>query len=224
MENAKNDTQAEWTPPYIPWTKIPKLIQQLESDRPPRIDRTVLTGSNQVRSQTFNALVSLGLIREDGSYTEVFDHLIKDPEDRVGTVRGLLQHLYPEPIELGRTNGTQLQLDQAFGKYRASGSTRRKAIGFFLNAAEYAEIPMSPHFKVPSVPRKSAPRKTARKGKKPDGGDVPPPSKDSPTISSLRARYIEMLMKKVDTQDDLDDPLLDRIERLLDFPEEETPQ
>ena len=222
MEDTKNDAQSEWTPPYIPWTKIPKLIQQLESDRPPRIDRTVLTGSNQVRAQTYNALVSLGLIKDDGSYTKVFDHLITAPEDRIATIRKLLQDLYPEPVELGRTNGTQLQLEQAFGKYRASGSTRRKAIGFFLKAAEYAEIPMSPHFKVPTVTRKSAARKTARKGRKPDSGDVTPARADSPTISSLRARYIEMLMKKVDTEDGLDAPLLDRIERLLDFPGEET--
>ena len=222
MDNGKNDSHAEWTPPYIPWSKIPKLIQQMESNRPPQIDRTVLTGSNQVRAQTFNALVSLGLIMEDGSFTEVFDHLIGAPDERVATIRKVLQRLYPEPIELGRTNGTELQLEQAFAKYGVTGSTRRKAIGFFLKAAEYAEIPMSPHFKVPPVRRKRAPSKTTSNTRQPGSGDVPPPAADHPTLSSLRARYIEMLMKKVDAQDDFDDPLLDRIERLLEFPAEDT--
>ncbi len=221
MENAQNDAQAEWTPPYIPWSKVPKLIQQMESNRPPQIDRTVLTGSNQVRAQTFNALVSLGLIMEDGSFTEIFDRLIEAPDDRVAAIRELLQRHYPEPIELGRTNGTELQLEQAFAKYGVTGSTRRKAIGFFLKAAEYAEIPMSPHFKVPAVRRKRAPRKPTGNTRQPGSGDGPTPETDHPTVSSLRARYIEMLMQKVDAQDDLDDPLLDRIERLLEFPAED---
>ena len=218
MENAKNSGQEEWTPPYISWSKIPKLIQQMESNRPPQIDRTVLTGSNQVRAQTFNALVSLGLILEDGSFTEVFDRLIGAPDDRVA------HDSEAASTPLSRTDRARAhQWYRTFSWNRHSPSTgfpaapRRKAIGFFLKAAEYAEMPMSPHFKVPPNRRKRTPRKLSGNTRHPSGGDVPSLATDQPTLASLRARYIEMLMKKADAQEDFDEPLLDRIERLLEF-------
>ena len=222
MGNATNDAATVWTPPYIPWARIPKLIEQLGTDRPARIDRTVLTGSNQVRYQTLKALASLELIDSDGFLTEMFNRLIDAPEDRTVVVRGILERFYPEAVQLGKQNGTQLQLEEAFRKYGVSGSTSRKAIAFFLKAAEYAELPMSPHFRAPPIPRKTSPKKAPPSS--PALGNDPPTASDAESatgITSLKARYVEMLMKKVDSQDDLDDNLLDRIERLLDFRSED---
>src|SRR2546428_665337 len=46
-----------------------------------------------------------------------------------------------------------------------------------------------------------------------DDGAVTPRS----TTEELRTRYVEMLMKRVEAQDDVDDKLLDRIEALLGY-------
>ena len=223
MSGSGNDEKPQWIAPYIPWARIPKLIEELETDRPPRIDRTVLTGSTQVRYQTLKALGSLGLIDGDGLLTDTFNKLIDAKDDRVAVVRGIVERCYREAVELGTQNGTQLQLDEVFRKYGVSGSTSRKAIAFFLKAAEYAEMPMSPHFKAPPVSRRP-PRKKAAPGSQATNVPAasPPEGENSSTMASLQVRYVEMLMKKTESSDELDAKLLDRIERLLDFstPEE----
>ena len=218
MSDARNDQTPQWIAPYIPWARIPKLIEQLETDCPPRIDRTVLTGSNQVRYQTLKALTSLGLIDAQGLLSDTFRQLIDAKDDRVVLVRRIIAQSYPEAVELGANNGTQLQLEEIFRKYGVSGSTSRKAIAFFLKAAEYAEIPMSPHFRTPPVSRRPPKRKATRTNKDTDAANADgPDAEDADTMSSLRVRYVEMLMKKTDSAEQLDEKLLDRIERLLHF-------
>ena len=221
MATAGNEEHTAWTPPYIAWKRLVDLIERLETDRPPRIDRTILTGSNQVRSMILKALASLDLIDDEGSLTDIFVRLIERKEDRAVTVQSILEHFYSEPLKLAKVNGTQQQLLEAFRSYGVSGSTLRKAIGFFLRAAEYAQLPLSPHFKTPPVPRRSPTTKQAAAKVSPPNDPPAEVGPDSAT-SSLRSRYIEMLMNKADSQEDLDTNLLDRIEGLLEFasPEE----
>ena len=218
MSDAGSDQKPQWIASYIPWARILKLIEQLETDCPPRIDRTVLTGSNQVRYQTLKALTSLGLIDAKGLLTDTFRGLIDAKDDRVVIVRRIIERSYPEAVELAAKNGTQLQLEEIFRKYGVSGSTARKAISFFLKAAEYAEIPMSPHFRAPPVSRRPPQRKATSANRGQQATNVESPdAEDSNPMSSLRVRYVEMLMKKTDSAEQLDEKLLDRIEGLLDF-------
>ena len=181
----------------------------------------MLTGSNQVRYQTLKALQSLGLIDGEGGLTKSFSELIDAKDDLPAAVRAIIKRSYPEAVELGAKNGTQLQLEEVFRAYGVSGSTARKAIAFFLKAAEYAGIPMSPHFRAPPVSRK-APQRKAHSAKKTGASTATPGEEEQPsTMTSLKVQYVEMLMKKTDSADQLDENLLDRIERLLDFPSSE---
>jgi hypothetical protein len=62
-------------------------------------------------------------------------------------VADLLAVKYPDALALGR-DATQAQLDEVFRGYDGiSGSTTRKAITFYLHAAQFAGVPLSPFFK-----------------------------------------------------------------------------
>ena len=206
------DVRSEWTPPYIAWRTLLNLIERLETTAvPPQIDKTFLKGSNQSNTQTINTMKSLGLIEDDGSVTPSLILLVEAGTERPAAVRKILEGFFQEAIRLGKVNATQQQLDMAFDDYGVSGSTLRKAVSFYLKAAAYAQMPLSPHFKTPS--KSSGPRKRRR----PIRGATPPASATDAGQPALKTRYIEMLMEKANGQDELDAELLDRIENLLDF-------
>lgn len=234
-----------WTPPYISWVLLLRLIERLESNPPPRIDRTILAGSNQSKSQTILALKSLELIDQEGALTESFTQLIKAGDSRPAIVHSILKHFYEGPVELGRVNGTQQQLEEEFRRYGVSGSTVRKAISFFLKAAEYADLQTSPHFRVPPAPPRPKKRqlpsgppslKSETRTKAPvqhDGGaspgqEWPETGRTTESIESLRVGYIKMLVESVrpdaESPGKFDPDVLDRIERLLGFGTEAEPE
>ncbi len=214
MSDTENGKAAGWTPPYIAWRNLLNLIERLESNMPPQIDRTFLTGSNQSRTQTMNALKSLELIGPDGSLTERLIGLVEAGANRPETVRKMVETFYPEPVRLGTLNATQKQLEEAFAAYGVTGSTTRKAIAFFLKAATYGKVPLSPNFKTPANPTRTRKARPTKKKDEEAEGSASTNSSSDPA-GSLQARYIEMLMTKVEAQDEMDDDLLDRIENLL---------
>lgn len=244
MDRAAAQEPTSWTPPYISWRLLLRLVERLESNRPPRIDRTVLTGSNQSKSQTILALKSLELIDQEGALTASFTQLIEAGDRRPAVVHALLERFYEGPVELGRVNGTQQQLEEEFRRYGVSGSTVRKAISFFLKAAEYAELQTSPHFRVPPAPRrpkKPQPPSPPPPPKSESGTEVPAklvgasPGHERPetggtleSIESLRVGYIKMLVESVrpdaESPGNFDSDVLDRIERLLGFGPEREPE
>lgn len=245
MDRTADQEPTSWTPPYISWGLLLRLVERLESNPPPRIDRTILAGSNQSKSQTLLALKSLKFIDQEGTLTESFTKLIEAGDSRPAIVRSLLERFYEGPVELGRVNGTQQQLEEEFRSYGVSGSTVRKAISFFLKAAEYAELQTSPHFRVPPAPRppkKSQPPSPPPPSKSESGTEAPAkhgvgesPGHERPetggtleSIESLRVGYIKMLVESVrpdaESPGKFDPEVLDRIERLLGFGSEEDPE
>lgn len=225
---------ARWTPPYISWAILARLIERLETNPPPRIDRTILTGSNQTRSQTILALKALELIDSEGALTEPFTTLIAAGDSRPAMVHSLLKRFYKGPVRLGRVNGTQQQLEEEFRDYGVSGSTVRKAISFFLKAAEYAGLQTSPHFRVPPAPLRPKKQTSPKPPPSPESASEPPihigasPDDEGPdtgmaaeSIESLRVEYIRMLVESVrpdpGSSGKFEPDVLDRIERLLGF-------
>ena len=248
VTRTKDQEAPSWTPPYVSWGLLVRLIERLESNPPPRIDRTILKGSNQSRSQTILALKALELIDSEGAVTESFTTLLGAGDSRPATVRSLLERFYKEPVALGRVNGTQQQLVEEFQGYGVSGSTVRKAISFFLKAAEYAGVQTSPHFRVPPEaprrPRKPASPKPSEPSKPESAQEAPirhsgaspddegqTAVKTAESIESLRIEYIRMLVESVrpdsDSPGKFEPDVLNRIERLLGFgskAEQEDPQ
>jgi Family of unknown function (DUF5343) len=157
-------------PPYFAFKTLTNMIVKMEEHGPPpRIDRTFLTGmSGAGQTQFIAGLKSLGLIDEDGVVQPNLVELVNKPDERPTLIGQLLRERYPEAIELGSGNATTGQLVEVFNGYGVQGDTARKAIAFYLQAAKYAgDIPLSPHFKTPTVkaqgggskkrPKKAAP-------------------------------------------------------------------
>jgi len=219
------EPKAPATPPYISFKTLTNLLDRLhETHLPPRIDRSYLTGlSGGYQTQVMAALRWLDLIGEKGDVTETLTSLAENPEQRPTMVGDLLRSHYPAVFALSSKNATQGQLEEEFRRFGISGSTLRSAIAFFLHAASYAEIPVSPHFKIPPV-RPSNGKPAARKAKPAAkagsrGGEPDRSSHFQPSdgAADLRTRYVEMLLDKAQSQEAMDGELLDRIETLLGY-------
>jgi hypothetical protein len=208
-------------PPYISFKTFINLLERLQQTRlPPRIDRSYLTGlSGGYQTQVIAALRWLDLIGEEGDVTGSLTALAQSPDARPRLIGELLRSHYPAVFALSSQNGTQGQLEEQFRNYGISGSTLRSAIAFFLNASRYAEIPVSPHFKVPQG-RGSNGKTTARrptKATKRGANDTSAPSLSPDPSADMRTRYLDMLLKKAESQEEMDSGLLDRIETLLGY-------
>lgn len=161
---APDTTEFEFVPPYISFTQLENVFERMRNEGvPARIDRSYLgSWSGSMQGQFLKATASLGLRDEHGRPTELLKRLVSDPDSRPTIIGEILKEKYPEAVALGQ-DATQQQLEEVFRNYNGiSGSTTRKAITFFLNAAKFAGIPTSPFFKTPrqgnSGPRASRPR------------------------------------------------------------------
>jgi hypothetical protein len=130
---------------------------------PHRIDRSVFRQfSGATATQAFIGLRFLGLMDDDGVPTAMLATLVNADDDQRRVLLGdLLRKAYPALFELDLTKATAAQFEQALGSnYNVSGSTRTKAARFFLSAAEYAGVPVSPFMErakgpaTPGTPRR----------------------------------------------------------------------
>lgn len=215
-ENAPEVKVTRW--PYTSWKTILNLIQKFEADGgvlPPRIDRSVLGGSEGQKTQVMAALRFLGLMGDNSEVTPLFQQLVSaDDKARQVLVRNLLQRHYPEATKLGTSHATTKQLEETFAGL--TGDTLRKAMTFYIHAAKYSGNPLSKHFKTPSGFRPSV----ARKPRAGNTGTPPPvaPITPSAPATDAKTRYLDMLLERAKTAEgSLDEKLLDRIEKLLDL-------
>jgi hypothetical protein len=211
----------EFTPPYPPFKTFTNFLEGLEEKQeqfPPRIDRSYLRGLSGIsQSQLLATLRAFELIDEGGNITPALKELATQPEDRPKLVADLVRNYYPEMVKLGEENATGKMLEDAFAEHGLTGSTRRKAISFFLKAASWGGIKLSPHFAVPRATgssngktggkrKRQAKRRT---GEAEDAADLAP--KES--ANDPKQQYVQLLLKKA--EEDMDDSLLDRIERVI---------
>jgi hypothetical protein len=214
------EAPTKWVPPYISFRTLLNVLDRMQTEGvPPRIDRGFLDNlSGGYQTQVLATLKALDLIGDDGEVKPLLEELATKPNERKERIGGVVKRFYPAQVGLGAINATRLQLDEEFKKYEITGATLRKAVAFFLHAANYADIPLSPYFG--KVTTASVGRKAPRKRRQ-----TPPTPTPSPTgtanasegISPLRKQYVEMLLKKAESQDEMDEGLLDRIETLLGF-------
>jgi hypothetical protein len=215
MEDPRTD-QPSFSPPYnVPWATFLSTIEKVAEDLPNKIDRSYLgTRSGNEQTYLIAAFKGFGLIGDKFEVTDDLRALAKDSEGRPGRIADLLRQFYPNAIKLGETNATPGELEEAFVQAypRITGASRTKAIRFFLFACDYAGLPKSPLWKV----AKKAPSSGGRRaGRRPRGEPSAPPTPSSARTSSHRDRYLDMLLKKAEESEELNEVLLDRIEKLL---------
>jgi hypothetical protein len=222
---------ATGAPPYISFRTLLNLIERMADEGiPRRIDRSYLGGlSGGYQTQVMAALRGLGLIGDEGAVQDRLIELVGSPTDRQELIGAILRERYPEAVRLGAANATQGELEDSFRPFGITGATLRKAVVFYLHAAQFAGIPVSPFFKAPSTSseggtaRRRRPRATGAK----TAPAAPQPAFPDVGTEQLKTRYIEMLLKRVDEGGELDDKLLNRIETLLGFdgqPEGDEPE
>ncbi len=219
MTEQSNGSGVKLAAPYFPWNALLSLVQRMAAEEPPtRIDKSYLDNhSGATQTAMLSGLRWLGLITEDGRLTEAFTKLVEaDDAKRKEAIGDLLRSRYGSIVEMGTKNATQLELEEAFKtQFDAQGETRRKAVAFYLKAAQHAGLPVSRQWKTPrtTVPR-SGRRKPGSRRTAGDGMAAARPA-DSRPVGGLRTRYVEMLMAKAEAQDEPEAGLLDRIETAL---------
>ncbi|MGH3117516.1 MAG: hypothetical protein ACRDQ2_10490 [Gaiellales bacterium] len=179
-------TDTRFVPPYVSLKTILALIERMEKEGVPRrIDRTFLVGmSGGYQTQVLNALRSLGLISgEDGKVTDTLIELVESPDGRKKLFAKILWDRYHEPTRMGEERATHGELVETFRRdYELTGETLDKAVNFFLQAAAYAELPLSPFFKRPRASAATK-RRAARKKNAVSSSENPaePVESSSPT-------------------------------------------
>jgi len=160
-------------PPYVPFPSLKSFVQNAgQQGLANRIDRSVLTNfSGSTQTQLITALRFLGLIDAKGHPTDRLETLVKasGTDEWSNVLAALLRDTYPTlfgGFDLARA--TPNQFGERFrGTFPGSDAVQRKAVTFFLGAAQDAKIPISPHITknkkprtVSSVGRRRGPRST----------------------------------------------------------------
>lgn len=210
---------SKWVPPYASFRTILHLLDRIKEDdgAPPRIDRSYLKGSEGGKTQVLATLKALGLIDGNGNVSPNLTNLVP-VEARKGGFLQLLRLYYAEPNRLGTVNATQKQLEEAFDTWGLNGDTRRKAIAFYLHAAKFCGLPLSKYFKASGGSSSANAKVRRRAATEPDEGadeDDQDEQPHAPTMDELKQQYLAMLLEKAKTE--MDDKLLNRIERLMGF-------
>jgi hypothetical protein len=86
----------------------------------------------------------LGLVDQTGKTTAAFKTFVRDKDNRSVILRKILESSYARIIALDLTKVSPRQLDAAMREYGMTGDTHKKVVSFFLKAANFAELPMSP--------------------------------------------------------------------------------
>jgi hypothetical protein len=134
------------SPPYVAFSTFLSSLDRLKPGIPNQIDRSVWQSfSGAVQGQLLNAYRFLGLVDEHDSPTEdLFPLVQSDETHRKKPLASLLTKRYPSLIALDLTKATTKQLNDGIIALGVSGETAKKAHAFFLKAARFAEVPLSP--------------------------------------------------------------------------------
>jgi hypothetical protein len=134
------------TPAYVPFKTFLSVLDSFRSFLPDRIDVTMWPSySGGVKSQLLGALKFLRLISDNGEPTEALRKLAHaDAQHRPSELALVMRGAYVSLMSLDLTKATPGSFDAEMRKFGQEGETHRKAASFFLQAAKYAHIPLSP--------------------------------------------------------------------------------
>lgn len=213
MTESSTDT---FTAPYISFAQLQSVLDRMNAEGvPSRVDRSYLgswSGSSQ--SQFLAAARALDLIDEHNRPTDLLKALATKPDRRPELVQAMLRDKYARVLALDKT-ATQQQLEEVLRDMGTGGATTRKAATFFLHAADFSGVDVSPFFKSSrpssSGTRSAGTRRRTRSQRVPEPDGRTPPQ----GVTDPKERYVDLLLKKAETDGDLDTDLLDRIERVI---------
>lgn len=137
-------------PPYVSFKTFLGFLEWLESVViPNRLDRSFwgerLSGASG--TQLMSALRFLDLIDSNNRPRPRLEDIAKNPGKRKAILREHLPKCYAGALkDLQLERASLGELEERFRTYSIDGETLRKALAFFINAYDYSNIPLSPHF------------------------------------------------------------------------------
>lgn len=160
--------EKKFTPAYVPFRTFMTALDSLQHGVPHIIDRTVWpTFSGLYQSQTLGAFRFLGLIDAEGRPTADLQKLVEEKDSRAANLRKILERSYSSLIQKDLVKMTPASFNSAMEQYGATGDTHRKAVSFFLKAAKYSGLPISPYIKrirTARSPKKRRPSSSTARG------------------------------------------------------------
>jgi hypothetical protein len=134
-------------PPYLPFKTFLSSLDALAHGVPPKIDRMLWRSQSGVtQGLIMNAYRFLGLVEEDDSANEYLERLVNANsrgQEMKATIEGQYDGIL---LKHDLTKMTLKMLEDEFEKnFAVTGGTKQKAITFFLKAAKFADMPLSPY-------------------------------------------------------------------------------
>lgn len=178
---------------YVAFATFRNALDQLSQGIPNRIDRSVFPGqSGGVQAQLLAGMRFLGLIDDDGKPQPRLSKIaVPDERSRKRELRVILEDCYADLFALDLEKTTPAELGEKMGaSYGVSGDTRQKAVRFFLSAAEYADIALSPLFgkkKAGRGPTSTPRRRRAARSRTPARDNAQPPSEGTTKTVRLKS-------------------------------------
>jgi hypothetical protein len=196
-----DDAPNGFAPPYTSFRTLMNLVERMEAEGgvPSRIDRSYLSNlPGGTQTMLLGGMKSLGLIDPEARPTDLLIGLVQRPAARAELIGELVEDKYAPALKLGK-NATQSQLEEVFRNYGVTGSTLRKAVAFFLAAAKYAEIEVSPHFRTPRQQTNGTRQPRRKASRRQDTGFPGSPAPDafqpSPPPASGQHPFIQGLLQ-----------------------------
>jgi len=167
----RDNSKSLSTPPYISFRTFKNFLMKFEQDTPSHIDRSYLNKSysGATGSQLLTTLRFLGLIEgESNRVTAELYRLAEEKDAQKEVFRQLLYDHYASVfVGIGDlSKATHGELERVFTQlFGVDSDTRRKAISFFIHAAQEAEIPISKYIRTSTnpIPRRAAFKSTSRR-------------------------------------------------------------
>ena len=130
---------------YVPFKTFISAIEALENGIPQQIDTSVWPSySGAIQSQLLNAFRFLGLTSDSGSPSADLKRLVQDKPNRKAHLRKILESAYKRIVDLDLTKVSPRHFQESMREYGMTGETHKKVVSFFVQAAKYTELPMSP--------------------------------------------------------------------------------
>jgi hypothetical protein len=160
------------TAPYLPFKTFLNSLDVFTHGLPTILDRTIWKSqSNVMQGLIMNTYRFLGLVEEYDEPSDALEKMVQHPEQRAAVLRGLIESTYGNEFGRDFSATTPKLLESMFEEtYAVTGATKQKAITFFLKAARFANITLSP-FLLNQI-RSSTNRR--KRGKTRESGSVTP--------------------------------------------------
>jgi hypothetical protein len=142
---AETESKSSAPAAYLSFKTFLGAVDALEHGIPKQIDRTIWRSqSGVIQSQIMMAFRFFGFVNESDAPTPALQRFVEGKDRRPEMMASLIRHSYRSIVEHDLTKMSPKMLSDAMDEYGVSGDTKRKALAFFLRAAQFADIPMHP--------------------------------------------------------------------------------